>query len=75
MNDAREQWEAAHRDMDMIVAQDLMWTLNHVSELRKKLPPEITRGWELWIMKDQLERSMAHATALRDAPSDPQETR
>ena len=75
MNEVQEQWVAAHRDMDMIVAKDLMWTIGHAIGLSGKLPTDVTWGWDLHSMRDQIRRSIDLATALRDAPSDSQETR
>ena len=64
-----ERWDKAHRDMDMIVANDLLWTIGHAIELARKLPPVITWGWELELMRGQMERSIERAKAMRVAPA------
>jgi hypothetical protein len=68
MSENGERWDKAHRDMDMIVANDLLWTIGHAIELAGKLPPDITWGWELELMRGQMERSIDHARAMRDGP-------
>mgnify|MGYP001603658206 CR=1 FL=1 len=68
MNDVTERMDKAHRDMDMIVANDLLWTLGHAIELAGKLPPDITWGWELELMRGQMERSIERARAMRGGP-------
>ena len=68
MNEAKERWDKAHADMDMIVANDLLWTLDHAMNLAKRLPGDITWGWDLRMAKEQMERSIAYALTMPPAP-------